>query len=387
MTLLRRPLPVIERLRASRDRLLAAPGFRRWAGGFALTRPIARRRARALFDLCAGFVYSQVLLACVRLRVFEALADGAREAEEIASALQLDRDAASCLLEAAASLRLLERRGGGRYGLGALGAVVAGEPAIGAMVEHNQLLYADLADPVALLRRERESTELSRFWPYAKGGAAAVSAAQAARYSELMARSLSLLAAEVLDAVSLRGRRRLLDVGGGSGGFLLEAAARAPHLELVLFDLPAVTEIARRRFAEAGLASRLTCIGGDFLRDPLPAGADVVSLIRVLHDHNDADALHLLKAVYAALAEGGTLVIAEPMAAPSGTGAGTQVYFSLYLLSMGSGKPRSAAQLRELLGRAGFHAVQHRRTRFPLQTGVLIATKARRPVRRPASSR
>ena len=46
---------------------------------FPLTRPIARRRARELFDLCAGFVYSQVLLACVRLRLFEILAEGAAD--------------------------------------------------------------------------------------------------------------------------------------------------------------------------------------------------------------------------------------------------------------------------------------------------------------------
>ena len=29
-----------------------------------------------LFDLCAGFVYSQILLACVRLHLFEILAEG-----------------------------------------------------------------------------------------------------------------------------------------------------------------------------------------------------------------------------------------------------------------------------------------------------------------------
>ena len=53
-----------------------SPRFQRWAAAFPLTRPIAQRRARALFDLCAGFVYAQVLLACVQLRLFEILAEG-----------------------------------------------------------------------------------------------------------------------------------------------------------------------------------------------------------------------------------------------------------------------------------------------------------------------
>ena len=59
-----------------RNRLLASEGFRKLACRFAPTRWIARRRASALFDLVAGFVYSQVLLACVRLKLFDVLADG-----------------------------------------------------------------------------------------------------------------------------------------------------------------------------------------------------------------------------------------------------------------------------------------------------------------------
>jgi hypothetical protein len=66
----------LDRCLAARDGLLASPRFRRWAAAFPLTRPIARRRTRDLFDLCAGFVYSQVLYACVRLRLFEILAEG-----------------------------------------------------------------------------------------------------------------------------------------------------------------------------------------------------------------------------------------------------------------------------------------------------------------------
>ena len=61
------------RWQALRDRLLASPDFRRRALAFAPARWIARRRAAALFDLVAGFVYSQVLVACVRCSLFELL--------------------------------------------------------------------------------------------------------------------------------------------------------------------------------------------------------------------------------------------------------------------------------------------------------------------------
>ncbi|MGH6754248.1 MAG: methyltransferase family protein, partial [Bradyrhizobium sp.] len=84
-----------------RDRILASPGFQRFAGNFALTRPIARRRASALFDLCAGFVYSQILLACVRLKLFDQLASGPLSAAELSSRLPLPDDATVLLLDAA----------------------------------------------------------------------------------------------------------------------------------------------------------------------------------------------------------------------------------------------------------------------------------------------
>ncbi len=57
-----------------------------WAAAFPLTRPIARRRTRALFDLCAGFVYSQILLACVQLQLFDILAERPATAAALAPA-------------------------------------------------------------------------------------------------------------------------------------------------------------------------------------------------------------------------------------------------------------------------------------------------------------
>ncbi len=137
-----------DRWLAVRNRWLASPGFQRWASAFPLTRPIARRRASALFDLCAGFVYSQVLQACVQLRLFEALQGGPQTIDQIAARLSLAPAAAARLLEAAAALRLVEPRRDQRFGLGVLGAALIGNPGVTAMVDHHSLLYADLRDPV-----------------------------------------------------------------------------------------------------------------------------------------------------------------------------------------------------------------------------------------------
>lgn len=364
---------LIDRARDLRDRMVASPDFRRWAARFPLTRPVARRRARALFDLCAGFVYSQVLAACVRLRVFDLLSEGPQTAQVVGARTDLPPEAAVRLLEAAAALGLAARRSGGRYGLGPMGAAMVGNPGLAAMVEHHAVLYADLRDPVALLRGGRGGTGLARYWPYAGGGAAGLGPAEVAEYSALMAASQPLVAEEVLGAYNLRRHRCLLDVGGGEGGFLCVAGAAAPDLRLVLFDLPAVAERARARLAAVGLAGRASVVGGDFGAHPLPEGADVVSLVRVLHDQDDDGALALLRAARRALTPGGTLLLAEPMSGTPGAEPVGEAYFGFYLLAMGRGRPRTPAEIGALLRAAGFAEARPRRTRTPLLTSVITA--------------
>lgn len=362
-----------DRLRAFRDRLIANPRFQRWALANPLTRPIALKGARAALDLCAGFVYSQVLLACVRLHVFDILMEAPQTADALAERLSLTPQAARRLLEAAASLGLVDRRSGARYGLGQLGAAFAGSPAALSVIEHQPMLYADLLDPVALLRGQGEKPRLDDYWPYsASAQPAALTEEQVAPYSAFMAATQPLVAQEALDAYPIEKHRRLLDVGGGEGVFLTAAGVRARDLRLMLFDLPAVTQRAQKRLAQAGLLDRASLHGGDFLRDPLPQGADIISLVRIVHDHDDASALALLRNVRKALPPDGALLIVEAMSGVKGAEPLT-AYYGFYTLAMGRGEPRTIAQLGELLKQASFGRFRLLRTRLPLLTSALVA--------------
>ena len=64
--------------------MLASARFQRLALRTPFVRGIARRRARQMFDLVAGFVHTQVLLACVRLELLPWLAEGPRSVAEVA---------------------------------------------------------------------------------------------------------------------------------------------------------------------------------------------------------------------------------------------------------------------------------------------------------------
>lgn len=366
------PAGLRDKLLSVRDRLLLDPRFHRWAFALPGIRSMARAETRALFDVCAGFVYTQVLLACVRIGLFEKLKAGPLSADAIAQDAGLSKAATERLLAAAVSLRLVSRRSGERYGLGTLGAAVAGNPSIGAMVEHHAALYADLRDPVALLRDEKPATQMGSYWTYA--GAArpgALGDAEVADYTALMSTSQVMIAQEVLDAYDFRGHAMVLDVGGGDGTFLSALAARTPNVALRLFDLPAVAARAAARFEREGLSGRARATGGDFYADPLPTGADIITLVRVLFDHDDASAMKILKAVHAALPQNGTLLIAEPMSGTRGAEPIGDAYFSFYLLAMGRGCSRSPEDFARLLDATGFDAPRVIATRNPLLTRIV----------------
>jgi demethylspheroidene O-methyltransferase len=242
------------------------------------------------------------------------------------------------------------------------------------MICHHRLLYRDLADPVALLDGSRPRTELAAFWPYAAAVVPAdLAAPQVEAYSALMSLSQPLVADAILEAYPVHRHRCLLDVGGGEGAFLRAAAERSPHLQLILFDLPPVAQRGRQALERAGLLGRARAIGGDFLREPLPQGADLVSLVRVVHDQDDAAALALLTAVRRALPADGALLLAEPMSGTPGAEPIGDAYFGFYLLAMGRGRPRTPTRLSEMLEAAGFRYRRLRSTANPLLTRLIVA--------------
>ena len=360
---------------ARRNRVFANPRFQHWAARLPLIRRIARTRADAAFDLLAGFAYSQVLRACVEGGLFDILKDGPLSAAEVAARMELSEQAALTLLRAARPLMLSEEAGPDRWMLGEQGAVFASNPGVQAMVRHHRLLYADLDDPIALLRRDRrEPTALSRFWTYAGAlHGAGERGVQTSEYSQLMAASQHFVADEVLASIRFRDVRRLLDVGGGHGAFLKAVGTAWPHLELGLFDLPEVVETGRGVLAEAVGPARVTAHHGNFFKDSIPQGYDMVSLIRILHDHDDEPAQSLLVNIRASLAPGARLLIAEPMARIPGAEPMGEAFFGLYLWAMGSGRPRSPAEIIAMLKKAGFSRARSVATAQPVNASVIVA--------------
>jgi demethylspheroidene O-methyltransferase len=363
-----------DRFLAWRNGLVSKPAFQRWAAGFPLTRPIAHKSAQSLFDLVAGFVYSQVLVACVQLKLPDLLADGPKSLQSLAVAMDLPIQSAARLLAAAQSLDIVDNAGPERFALGMKGAALRGNGGLVDMIAHHALLYTDMADPVGLLRRGGGKGQLAAFWPYAAYDAPdSADAGAVSPYSKLMAATQPMVASDILHAYPLSQHRKLMDVGGGEGAFAIAAAQNAQGLNVSVFDLPAVVARARERFEEAGLSGRSSVYGGDFLQGSLPIGADIISLVRILHDHDDHAVMAILRGVRAALPANGVLLIGEPMSDARARDPMAEAYFGFYLLAMGRGRARRPAEIAAMAREAGFSSSQVMPTRTPMLVRVIIA--------------
>jgi demethylspheroidene O-methyltransferase len=343
-------------LKRYRNRLLADPKFLAFAQKFPLTLPVARRKSVELFDLLAGFSYSQVLYTCVSLKVFEHVGQSAITLQSLAEKINLPLQKTELLVRAAIALELLD----GTLDciiLGPHGAALLGQPWIMRFVEHHTYFYRDLEDPVAMLKGARVEGGLADYWSYDKASS------DKSAYSALMAASQQAVSAQILQAYDFGKHTTFLDVGGGTGAFAAAVINLYPHIKAHVFDLPGV----------AGLESThpITRLAGDFRRDSLPAGMDVISIVRVVHDHDDASVLALLKNVRTACKPQTILLIAEPFSGHAATARVTDAYFNLYFAAMGQGRTRTTAQISDLAAKAGFGEPKQLSTNMPLITGLI----------------
>jgi SAM-dependent methyltransferase len=151
---------------------------------------------------------------------------------------------------------------------------------------------------------------------------------------------------EVLVTGGWESVRTVVDVGGGTGALLAEILRARPAIHGTLVDLPRTVARADEIFRAAGVADRVTTIGQSFF-DPLPAGADLYVLAKVINDWPDRESTAILRRCAEAARPGGRVVV---LGGVSPQGARSVLNVEMVLVG---GKQRSVAQFRELARTAG----------------------------------
>jgi SAM-dependent methyltransferase len=176
--------------------------------------------------------------------------------------------------------------------------------------------------------------------------------------------------------VDLGERRRILDLGGGSGAYSIVAAQTHPHLEAVVFDLPPVAEVAREFIERAGVGDRVRAVAGDFTRDPFPSGADVVIMASNLPQYSGEIIRDVIRKAFDALEPGGEMhLIGETLDDDRSGPIGPALWGLAETLFHSTGKAHTEAECIASFRAAGFTNV----AATPFVRGTLTRIHGTRP--------
>jgi ubiquinone/menaquinone biosynthesis C-methylase UbiE len=339
------------------------------------TQPQPAPTAIPLMQIIAGFWASKTLAAAVELDLFTRLSGRGVNVSELADLLGLHPRPAEMLLSGCASLGLLEKRGDRFYNSQLSEEfLVKGKPYYfgGVVTMLDRRLYLPWNRLTEALKTNRAQT-----WGDEQGLFEAISRNPEEQriFTEAM-HSFSIQSGKaVAEAFDLSPFKELLDVGGGSGAYCIEAARRHPHLRARVFDIPTALEIAREKIAEAGLSDRIETYSGDFFNEELPKGSDVILLSMILHDWTPEKNRVILRKCFDALSSGGALIVSELMMDDDKTGPVPAALMSLNMLIETEGRNYTWSDYTGWLEELGFTEIKRIQVQSPGANGLLIGYK------------
>jgi SAM-dependent methyltransferase len=314
--------------------------------------PAATADPEPIFAIASGFMAAKHLFCAAGIGLFEALGDGPLTLAELAQRTGLPERTAHIPADAMVALGLLERTGD-RYANGAV------------------------AQTFLAGRTPADLRPYLRFWDrisYVNW----LSLEEAVRTGRAVARSLSSddqrVFSEGVEALTAGPagalaasyewdrHERVMDVGGGTGSFLLAVRERHPRLAATLVERPEVAALARRRLAGTPIA----VVDGDALADPLPDGHDAVLIANVAHLLSPEDNRRLLERVRAVVPAGARLLLVDFWTDPHRVDPPFAALMAgEFLLFSDDGDVHSEAEVRDWLAATGWRALERRELAGP----------------------
>lgn len=323
---------------------------------------------RRLHQLMDGYLTTQLLHAASESGALAALASGAQSAGQLAPAIGVDEPTLHRILRGLAIEDVVVEQPGGAFELTGLGSALAN--AAGPLRVRAGLYYRAAGGLLDALRTSGTAFETvygRPFFAQLETDSDAASAFEASMAGRSVAE-----ARDVVAAYDFTAHRTVVDVGGGRGVMLSTVLAAAPHATGILLDRPMVTDQARAHLDEAGLATRVRVVAGDFF-DTVPAGGDVYLLVRVLHDWDDAAARAILQRCRQAMTTGAVLVVVDALLPDRAVDSPGAIRMDLHMMVLFGSAERSADQLTALLDTTGFEVRRLVPTRSPVGLAVVEA--------------
>lgn len=305
-----------------------------------------------LHEVSSAFQKCRILLTAAELDLFSKLKDRARKVEVLARDENWDARALRILLDALAAQGLLSKSEDGVYHVEepmASALVKGSEESILPMVLHRGAMWGSWSNLTETVRTGKNPAFQTR-------------ESRSAQEIEAFIGAMHVVGRKLADtiaaSVDLASRRRMLDLGGGSGTYTIAFLKRAPEMTATLFDLADVVELARQRLSEEGYLDRVTLVAGDYSNDEFPGGHDLALLSAIIHINGREGNQALYSRVYRSLEPGGIILIRDYIMDDARTNPPDGAIFAVNMLAATSqGDTYTFHEVREDLEKAGFKEV------------------------------
>ena len=333
----------------------------------------ANRVPVPLIDSFSAMMNAKAILAANEIGLFSELADGPLAAGELAGRLKASERGVTDLCDALCASGYLEREGG-RFGLTAMSRkwlVRSSEDYIGNMLEHVNDLWGVWLNLEESVRKGAPPGENYQDWLTDEEHRRTLR-----RHIVGLRDMAKLTAPELIRSVKLPARpKRLLDVGGGHGGYSIAFCRKYPRLSATVFDLGPTSEIGREIVEREGMSERVRFQVGDFLSDDLGSGYDAALYFNIAHNYSEEENRKVIAKIYDSLEKGGLLAIWDMFKGGPKARDAQPALMALHMLVSSGGTSYPIEAVYGWLRDAGFGRPSHRRTRTAPGLSIITARK------------
>lgn len=263
--------------------------------------------ADEISQIAFGFMGSKALFSALELGVFSHLARAPRRPAELAEDCDIHEDRAMTLLTALAGLGLVAVEDGRFSNSPAADAFLVK----GAKYDFSDYLRLQVGRQMYPLLDQIEGALTGELDEDATTSYAQwFSDPEEARlYSESQHAGSLGPARQLARALDLSGKRRMLDVGGGTAAFDITLCEANPELRATVVDFPNVARLGRKYVEKAGLSDRITYQEGNALKADWPGGQDIVLMSYLFSGVPGETHESLIEKAKSALNPGGLVLI------------------------------------------------------------------------------
>jgi SAM-dependent methyltransferase len=316
-----------------------------------------------LYRMLIAPIRSKLLLAGIELKVFNQLSQP-KSAEDVAEAIGTHPENTSLFLDGLATIDLVVKKDD----LYQNTVVTQTFLVEGAPISLGQLFtsWAQMWDPALkdLPRLVREGPPPPS--PEAEIGAEDMWAQYATRVANVEMAGIAQRMAKIvanLPEFPLLGK--MLDLGGGPGIIGIAIVSAHPSMKGVIFDRPAVAEVAESFIKEYKMENRIEVLSGDFKHDSIGDGYDLIwasSVLNFVKDNIDP----FMKKIFDALNPGGVFISCHDGLTRERTKPEIMVLSWLSVALMGQDMGIDQDFIADSMLRAGFKSVRSRTLDTPI---------------------